>query len=1522
MEPDVYCEEDAVPSECLELRGFGEEKGIEIGDNSFMNRVFLFVLEVLNCRVWQGWFFFIQSIIPCVQLFIIGFWPMFWSIWETCPVANVVRGVYSVVRLTYNGSADVVSLIIICVFYGFVIIPLVLFFVYFASTGGISRPMALCSNVILHILVYWGIIPSYHILGAVIGNASATVEGILSFIAIVIVCAIATLLFVFVSLTMSYLASPTKSIMASFDAYYCLYVIILACIKEFLASLSVFFGTWYPGLLFCLSLLATIGLIIKVRRYPYVGMVSNVFYAGFLVMLIASDLQMLVEYYTHLLTPKWILVVIPLCGYVIGLIAFGVYFRKLRKQVAAVLLPSGEPEPEDSKVEINSVSEAKMYFSMGFDLLAPCVLNGDFTFAVSEKFDEFDLWYITTSILAFIPGDDELFLLALSRLRMKCTRQAIQRMLVKRLIRIAEQRFFEASDQFSIRLKEMEKETHGAITMIKNFWEFLSSTKRTDVDFTIMQTVASTVNRSKAKWKELVLMYPNVTRFLDAYAQFKIECTGNISKGIELKRRADGDFLKNSIDPLLRQFCIANPGVVRYLEENCPQFRKDDDMGSSSSQSESESDDDRDDDLLNNLEEIVQAGHLRMPVYKATSGYQPKHYRTATVLGSAGYAIIILLIIGSIIVVRSLFLDFLRVYRTTHHLIALRVCYAFSTEALLLLHADQNGHGLTVSTYDKYIPATAKDEAMTIVPGQLTESGDLWVSSTLDSFSAVLEIFGRSATDDQELMNFFVNELRNFECCFRNADGVLEKSHETMGLVDAMSMGIWLCKECMTEYLDHLLNSEHYCMWSGIIVELPDLIAQMTTLFEENSIEILRSLQWTSRLFLGVIVAVIVIGIPFTILPQILLEREVKKVFAAMKTVTSDAGADKSSGESGAESQTPKVSQFINLSTNVKVTLIGLRFIYSLIFAACIAMSVGGLISVSNISAMIAQLVRISIYGGTRHPVCAEILVLCTQTVLRRHLSSDSIPRPDNDELERRTKIVIELNNMYLNTEYGMGTVNKNIRDLQHNSKCDVGESAKYEHDRYVCMGLDNALSTFILYCENFVNSTDPELDSRDFANILHLMCAELNEMLEYGRGEDLRFITEQVESGREQIAIIMSLTVVLLVSNGIIDIALSVILKRLLKISMILIRHIPPASIAQNPELVSLFLPKRDYLHANGSCPDEVIFQMCNTSIVVIGVGTIIDFVNHTFQERFHLATDMLIGHPLTTIIPKPEKADNDAPLEEQGAFHLYEKLDQMLEFDATTDQCSYVTKCLCGEEYITVEVTAYKVMNRRGAVSSIVVFLEDQRSLESVQTKLEEVQQINEQLIGQIVPRDIANFAANRGAFSFVIKTATLLAVNVSSVLDVIRDDLARFDVVLSSIEGIIRKNPPFVVIKTVYNTVYAIGGLFHDGSDPGEIARHGIKLARDISRHLSAELPTGRKKRFAVGMAIGGPFLSGLVGDRNPVFEVSGALIDVVSELTFTAPDEGIIVSKDFKDALGDTEVRCKSGPEVAGSPTFLF
>ena len=72
----------------------------------------------------------------------------------------------------------------------------------------------------------------------------------------------------------------------------------------------------------------------------------------------------------------------------------------------------------------------------------------------------------------------------------------------------------------------------------------------------------------------------------------------------------------------------------------------------------------------------------------------------------------------------------------------------------------------------------------------------------------------------------------------------------------------------------------------------------------------------------------------------------------------------------------------------------------------------------------------------------------------------------------------------------------------------------------------------------------------------------------------------------------------------------------------------------------------------------------------------------------------------------------------------------------------------------------------------------------------------------------------------------------------------------------------------------------------------------------------------------MAIGGPFLSGLVGDRNPVFEVSGALIDVVSELTFTAPDEGIIVSKDFKDALGDTEVRCKNGPEVAGSPTFLF
>jgi len=137
---------------------------------------------------------------------------------------------------------------------------------------------------------------------------------------------------------------------------------------------------------------------------------------------------------------------------------------------------------------------------------------------------------------------------------------------------------------------------------------------------------------------------------------------------------------------------------------------------------------------------------------------------------------------------------------------------------------------------------------------------------------------------------------------------------------------------------------------------------------------------------------------------------------------------------------------------------------------------------------------------------------------------------------------------------------------------------------------------------------------------------------------------------------------------------------------------------------------------------------------------------------------------------------------------------------------------------------------------------------------------------------------------------------------------------------IEKTVVKNQPFVMIKLVYNTVYAIGGLFQDGSDAQPVAKRGLQLARDIARRLDEALPATHGKRFAIALATGGPFLCGRVGRQNLAFEVAGAPLGVVAELSISSPTEGVIMSRSFMDAIGDVDVAFKRGPDVLGAATY--
>ena len=1531
---DAFRDDSEGSSENDAIQGIYEARSPDAGKGTFRNRIFLLVADTLTLRLWQNWFFFIQCIVPYIQLLAVTMWVVFPHMWRDETTKTVMDTLFAFVSLAY-GDMGAWPLIFICLWYTGIVAVLIGFVVYFGAHGGIGRGMRRWSNVILHIMVYWGLMPSYYILGTMICSVTTYVQDIFALMATVLVCIVATLLFVFVNMTMGWLAAPRRSIMASFDPYYSMYLLLFGAVKVLMGSIYLYFDDWYYGFIGGLSLLTTFILIFKVVQYPYLGMMANVLHAGFLVMVMVADIVMLIEVYAHLFPFKWLMAVIPLGGWLIGIIVFGIHFKKTRNKVRRLLIPDPDAERrQEVNIEIRSVREAKMYFSMGFDVVAPCVLNGQFTFSVSERFDDFDLWYLTTSILALIPGNDELFFRSLSRLRLKCKGQ-LEKMLIKRLYRQAGARALERTDRFQILVQEMDSRIQAGISIVKNFWEFITSEDSAEADFTILKTVYDVVNESRTRLKVLTLLYPNVVTFTNGYGDFKIECTGSFINGIELKKLAEDTLANKIVDPWVRLFCLAKPAVVRYLEKTCPQFQLDEDDDSSDSVTEHlddasdyvESDNEDNYFLLDNIaDDILQAGTLRLPIYRATTKYRPKGYTVCTIMCTFFYAVVLTLILLAIFGVRRILFEYMYNFELTDVLVQLRVCYGFSTEAVLLEQARKIGHGVTTETYHEQIPPSADDEEVALVPWDIEGHGGIWMDGALDNILLLARAVASPLNWRRRYEEFLLNDNFVFDSCLRLPNATVVKTQEELNLIDAMTMAVWVSRICTTEDMGNISESETMCLFAGLYVQMPDIITEFTEIIKGRLNELSTSLEKMVMVSMWLTIGVLgVLCIPFSIVPQILLEREVKKLFDAFRTVSPEAAEEAArpfwlSDEK--RYHVRKDTQIFNLTNNIKKTLVVLRCVYGISFMACLALVLGALFSMRTTTALVTSLVRLAMLGGTRHPVCVEIMTSMTQRVLSQYLTIPHLAKPRPDLYDMLIQQIVELNDIYVNNDDGMIIHNDLIRQIEYDARCEVRDSVTYAHDRYRCLGLDMALATFLLYCEIFTNNTNPILDNWAFVNLFHLICAEMNQMFELARFEDLIFIRKQVARGEDEFNCLLAFAMVLLILNFTIDIFVDAILKRLLKAGMIVLRHVPPIHFATNTSLIAVFLPKHDVLFANGRSFQEAIFLTCDTPVVVVGMGMIVDLINHTFRDQFQVETGIVVGHTLTTLIPKPNWRSANLTPEEKAVLKFYKKVNQMLMGPYRgPDSRVFLTPCLHGDEYVQARITAHRVTNKSGRCTNVALFVENYQTLLQVRKELADIQEMTENLMNQLIPREIAEFAVNRDELHFMVNRATVVAIKVWAIDDVMKDDCLGFDRIIAYTEGIVRKNPPYVILKIVFNTIYAIGGLISDPAEHQDIARHGLMIGLEVYRFLNMTIPRNGQRRFNIACVTGGPILTFLVGDKDPTFEVFGSIVGFATDVLEIGPDK-IILSQDFKEALGGVELRLKPGPQVHGEETFLY
>jgi hypothetical protein len=355
------------------------------------------------------------------------------------------------------------------------------------------------------------------------------------------------------------------------------------------------------------------------------------------------------------------------------------------------------------------------------------------------------------------------------------------------------------------------------------------------------------------------------------------------------------------------------------------------------------------------------------------------------------------------------------------------------------------------------------------------------------------------------------------------------------------------------------------------------------------------------------------------------------------------------------------------------------------------------------------------------------------------------------------------------------------------------------------------------------------------------------------------------------------------------------------LRATIILLRHIPPPHIAQTPDVLSLILPQPPADDIQDI--SQTAFERCSVPAVCLSQALIVEAVNDAFVSTFSIVPGFIVGQPVTALIPKPAADNGKLPPEERGAFHLHNKLEKMVHKDAN-GECSYTTKCLSGESYVPAHVTAYSV---KGA--GFVLIIEDRQPIDVVRQKLEEQKRAVEHLQEQLMPVDLrlVNIEGE--------KAGTLLVVQIHGTLGMSKDKLADL---FSVVTVLAKSHPPFIVFNILFDTVYAVGGIFLDSADPQSHARPAIGLAKTISEELQQS-----QVQFAIGITFAQDFIVTVIGDNCQILDVASRAIDEAADMVLAAPVDAIVVSARFAEVMGDAHAsQLNPGPTVGGKQSFLL
>ena len=1466
--------------------------------------------QMLQEKTHVGFFVNIAQIYFIIQFLFSSLWPLS-DVYNSTKegVLNVLNTILSIVYFSPSPTSSLTTALTIAVTGVMIVLIFWFFFLFhsFTKNHQFYKFSIIATKFAYEFLVPVLIFPAALSLGNAIFMLHSTsnslywahiVFSFLSFIFLLVL-----FLFLYNVSCKSLFISTT--VFGSFDSRVVTFVAVSSVIYP-VYSLLYNFPVWIRIAIQVIHLAIFVYVLVDNFRISFHNFASSVLFAALALTVVVDDLYFIAaEFFSVTAVIPFI---VMLCVFVCSAIAFVFIFRKKIDRVVEFMEQLSASEGNNFDEYDFSESAAIVYLRVGFQKMCQVIIDFSFIHYIVKIFPDKSILAASAQIISFFPSEVRQMNSILSKLYNNANLSFIEMCISYQYMRVKTLRQSSVSAAATERIQELRTISQNCRNDINSFWT------RTDTSIAFMENMGKRMNGEKGQWQMNIMNYPNNSKMAEEFSVYLAECPVELDASLAQLNRAqvieDGNV--TAVDPAFKAFVAAYPNylikkIVGVNGNIIARKRTNRKKGSTSSSSSVGSKLLSDSTVIDlDQEEMLAKQVLTYPKLRLALN-RSLHDRSSTTIRYIPFAALIslVLIIVTFVVIFFYTKSALQEPKTSLEKLVYSTRTRFNIDiatASLVLSFAKNTGRMTDENIKAFLGPTDESDGYIQLDKDLSKTAGTYTTVAEASLRQFLDKMSEKASDGSDLYNLtsvLLNNEVNFSFCFSG-----DPFQITGNLKDVYVHSFYSINQLANnhDFADWYTNNDDYCELLNIILPVSDGTDTLYDNLVEDQSKATNDLYKLIMYFYAFIPFIfLVVALPITILVLVFVS-DVKKIQRLLLKVDSEV-------KQRATEPISKNGKFNEESSERR------EYSSQLPLFVCLIILIGAGVAVLTyfaVKRVIDATQRIDnfntwmIHASNRMTFSAEASLFALQAIIlndpsmETFITRETATTKSTEDVEK----FYEANSELLQSidgvsSYGYDSVLDDI-NLKQPCTLDPTSSTSSMREVYTC----SSLAQVITILKNIITEilAVPDKFNGEFADDNTLgMIKIISDVIWPRSWQAIDRI--EVLNNNEFDNTIRTLLIFIFVSTalGIIGLIISLFLQSLMKISynvnFVVLQHLKPLDIINEQALLGYLLNKTMSKNTTNMGISQSIVHTSADGIISTSLAGIIESVNPAVSAMLGYTPDQMLGQQIYQFFVEAdmESIQQQVAMMKNGqASFLFQKNASLF-----TDT----------KEPIICLLSIIGMTNESGTLTSFVFMFKNETDVEEAKKEAEKAKQQSEQLLYQILPKDIV-LRLNQGEkdISFAVPSATICFIDIvrfsefastltpSQILGTLSSLFTEFDAVLAHYLSLIK-------IKLIGDVYMAAGGLFMgEDNNPNVHAEEmvlftfeALNVLEEINNKMSSNLSV------RIGVNTGGPIIAGVLGTDKPTFDIIGDPINVASRLQSTSLPGKVQISQTTKDLI---------------------